>query len=72
MTQAERILEARKAARNGAFYSDVIERTPLDLHMDRARLECGHEATVLAAQREEPPKVFCGECAAAWIKSNEE
>jgi len=54
MTQAERILEARKAARNGAFYSDVIERTPLDLHMDRARLECGHEATVLAASA--PPR----------------
>jgi hypothetical protein len=57
---SEKVEQARALYDEGVFDRKIVDRQPLDLYMDRAILECGHQADVPRSRSYE--RWQCSEC----------
>jgi hypothetical protein len=71
MTDNEKIEQLRALHDAGAFQRKIIERTPVNLHNDSVKLECGHTALLLRSGhfglREREDHWECSECRKAFV-----
>jgi hypothetical protein len=62
------ILRCRELQKQGHFKRRIVKRTPRDIEIDLAELECGHSWRMFGWSDNE--LVECPECRNEWLKSN--